>query len=76
MPQPSEHIWGDLFAEVPDAEGKVEGARQWVPVGIVERPGESSRASLVFTMHTEPICWRECTWTRRLMIVKRKAVQT
>lgn len=70
MPQQEQtEIWGDLFAEVPAANGSEMVA--WVPVGQVNRPGHS-KASLEFTLFVEPLCWQDPAWVRRMMIVKRK----
>lgn len=74
MPQDGSEIWGDLFAEVP-AEGTGQGeAAQWVPVGQVMRAPNTSSATLTMVMYVEPVCWKDHTWIRRLMIAKRKTV--
>lgn len=72
MPQDESEIWGDVFVEVPDDKALVEDGTQWVPIGHACRTAPGARGQLVMTMHTEPLCWRDHTWHRRLMIVRRK----
>ena len=72
MPQPEQpEIWGDLFAEVPAENANAQLA--WVPVGQVNRSAQTAASSLEFTLFVEPLCWRDPSWVRRMMIVKRKA---
>ena len=73
MPQTEDHTdrqpWGDLFAEVPTGGETTD----WVPICPVYRENpKTSRASLTFEMHTEPLAWRNANVARRLMIVMRK----
>ena len=59
--------WGDLFAEVRTADEKWD----WVPIGIVYRPGPNNRATLVFEMFTEPMQWGDPHCPRKCMIIAR-----